>query len=601
MTNYILLATQVPEIRVASDLVLAATAQTTPGGTAPGFVNFSTGESSGFTGAMNNNSQRGDLLARFGGGGNAYAVADGLTLTYAGGFVSIAPGHALIEGLIEVPATITGVAVTFGSTAAYIWLKQTGVAVCTTTTPPSGVPACYIGCVTPSDGMGRPIQVDMSGVLAVTGSMLLRVTADSTQPTDTPPAGAVFLTRTQGGTYLWDGASYFGLGGSGGGTVYFAALPHDVSLSTPHDSYRPDNGPHVSTTDRANIAANTTSTAAALAAADAAQTDADTALAAASAAATLAAAAVQTTDSRLSDARTPLAHASTHYISGSDPLHIVSAQIDDFLTAVGLAANSGISRLSSPPSGATDGTLYYDTTLVAFGFRVGGTWKYFPTAIIGALAGLSDVLLSSPALHDILAYNTGAAKWENFTASALGLEQTANKGVASGYASLDGSGKVPTSQLPATVTGSLTYKGLWNASTNSPALASGVGTLGFYYVVSVAGSTTLDGISTWNVADVAIYNGTMWNRLIGSSNVVSVNGLQGAVVTTYSQVIGDGVTKSIPVSHSLGTQDVTVSVRDASSNETILVDWQATSTSSITVQFAAPPPVSSYRVTVSAA
>lgn len=38
--------------------------------------------------------------------------------------------------------------------------------------------------------------------------------------------------------------------------------------------------------------------------------------------------------------------------------------------------------------------------------------------------------------------------------------------------------------------GALNYKGTWDASTNSPALASGVGTKGDYYVVSVAGAAT---------------------------------------------------------------------------------------------------------------
>ncbi len=54
--------------------------------------------------------------------------------------------------------------------------------------------------------------------------------------------------------------------------------------------------------------------------------------------------------------------------------------------------------------------------------------------------------------------------------------------------------------------GALNYKGTWNASTNTPALASGAGTKGDYYVVSVAGTTTLDGISNWGVGDVAAFN-----------------------------------------------------------------------------------------------
>jgi hypothetical protein len=79
----------------------------------------------------------------------------------------------------------------------------------------------------------------------------------------------------------------------------------------------------------------------------------------------------------------------------------------------------------------------------------------------------------------------------------IGLGTAAEKdvGVANGVASLDSGGKVPVSELPAAVLGALSYQGTWNASTNTPTLASGVGTKGYYYVVSVAGSTNLDGIT----------------------------------------------------------------------------------------------------------
>ena len=71
--------------------------------------------------------------------------------------------------------------------------------------------------------------------------------------------------------------------------------------------------------------------------------------------------------------------------------------------------------------------------------------------------------------------------------------------------------------------GALNYKGTWNASTNTPALASGVGTKGDYYVVSVAGSTTLDGISNWGVGDWAAYNGSVWQRVEGGADGNFVN------------------------------------------------------------------------------
>jgi hypothetical protein len=71
--------------------------------------------------------------------------------------------------------------------------------------------------------------------------------------------------------------------------------------------------------------------------------------------------------------------------------------------------------------------------------------------------------------------------------------------------------------------GALNYKGTWNASTNTPTLASGVGTKGDYYVVSVAGSTTLDGISNWGVGDWAVYNGSVWQRVEGGADLNGVN------------------------------------------------------------------------------
>jgi hypothetical protein len=71
--------------------------------------------------------------------------------------------------------------------------------------------------------------------------------------------------------------------------------------------------------------------------------------------------------------------------------------------------------------------------------------------------------------------------------------------------------------------GALNYKGTWNASTNTPALASGVGTKGDYYVVSVAGSTTLDGISNWGVGDWVAFNGSTWQRVEGGADLNGVN------------------------------------------------------------------------------
>lgn len=96
--------------------------------------------------------------------------------------------------------------------------------------------------------------------------------------------------------------------------------------------------------------------------------------------------------------------------------------------------------------------------------------------------------------------------------------------------------------------GGAMYQGVWNASTNSPALASGVGTKGYYYVVNVNGTTNLDGITDWKVGDWAIFNGTTWDKVDNTDAVSSVNGAIGAVSIAIT-----GTTNRIDVSGGTGT------------------------------------------------
>jgi hypothetical protein len=124
----------------------------------------------------------------------------------------------------------------------------------------------------------------------------------------------------------------------------------------------------------------------------------------------------------------------------------------------------------------------------------------------------------------------------NTSITGLGTASTKDAGAALGVATLDAGGKVPVSELPAAVLGALSYQGTWNASTNSPTLTSSVGTKGYYYVVSVAGNTDLNGITDWLVGDWAVYNGTVWQKIDNTETVTSVNGQTGAVVLTTTNV-----------------------------------------------------------------
>ena len=88
-------------------------------------------------------------------------------------------------------------------------------------------------------------------------------------------------------------------------------------------------------------------------------------------------------------------------------------------------------------------------------------------------------------------------------------------GQPNGLATLDNTGRLPYSQLPLSA---VEYKGTWNANTNTPALASGTGTFGDEYIVSVQGTQNIgEGSILYHVGDRVIYNGSIWQRIPVSS------------------------------------------------------------------------------------
>jgi hypothetical protein len=124
------------------------------------------------------------------------------------------------------------------------------------------------------------------------------------------------------------------------------------------------------------------------------------------------------------------------------------------------------------------------------------------------------------------------------TQNALDAKQSlSEKGQVNGYASLDGSGKVPASQLPESVIGGMTYVSVWDASANTPAIAAAAaGNKGHYYKVSVAGSTNIDGCADWKVGDWIVSNGTTWDKVDNTDSVSSVAGKTGAVTLVIADI-----------------------------------------------------------------
>ena len=124
------------------------------------------------------------------------------------------------------------------------------------------------------------------------------------------------------------------------------------------------------------------------------------------------------------------------------------------------------------------------------------------------------------------------------------------------------------------LTGVLQFEGTWNASTNSPSLASNVGTSGDYYIVSVAGSTNLNGITDWQIGDWAVFANTTWTKVdnsqvgnMSSWTIKEGNGTESTTVTNGETVTiaqGSGIQSEMTSTSSGGTITITNTDRGSS-------------------------------------
>ena len=108
---------------------------------------------------------------------------------------------------------------------------------------------------------------------------------------------------------------------------------------------------------------------------------------------------------------------------------------------------------------------------------------------------------------------------------------SAQKGAINGIASLDGSGKVPSSQLPVQE-GGIEYMGTWDASTgNYPTATPNDGE---FWIITVAGTiaTVLYAVGDW----IIYKTNSGWSRVPSGATVTSVNSKTGTVVLTTTDI-----------------------------------------------------------------
>ena len=107
-------------------------------------------------------------------------------------------------------------------------------------------------------------------------------------------------------------------------------------------------------------------------------------------------------------------------------------------------------------------------------------------------------------------------------------------------------------------------------------------------ISTVTASSTVEGlVELATVTEVKA--GAATNRAVTPAGIASLS---------YATSVGNGVLTSIPVTHNLGTRDVSVQVYDTTTFDTIYVETVRTTTAVVTLEFTTAPTTNKYRVVI---
>lgn len=197
-----LTATQCP-LPVVPGTAVYMGEQYSPSGSPPTSLPQTSGNTAALASSiLNRNATGQDMASVYGAGG--YGIGSGLALSVGSSLTpTLGKGQALCHGVVENTATAYGFVVNATATN-FVWIKQDGSLVVQngTTAKPSGN-CLYLGaCLANASAV---TAIDTSGVVYYKGGQLWRETADTGVPGDSPDSSLRLFTKTQGGTYYWDG------------------------------------------------------------------------------------------------------------------------------------------------------------------------------------------------------------------------------------------------------------------------------------------------------------------------------------------------------------------------------------------------------------
>ena len=190
-----------------------------------------------------------------------------------------------------------------------------------------------------------------------------------------------------------------------------------------------------------------------------------------------------------------------------------------------------------------------------------GNLQFTSTGIITVTDPAQDVLIGNPGDTGTTVIRNAGLEFPSGNVQTDAGIPTNQKGAALGVVPLNGATKIDSIYLPA---GGLSYQGIWNASTNTPTLADGVGNVGDQWIVGTAGTANLgSGSITFALGDFAVYNSSnVWQDVpVGGTGVTSwgvTGNYRTGIVTLESSDITTALSANAIVNSKLQNSNVIV-------------------------------------------